>query len=1014
MTGETHDVGARLRELVIAGELAPLRVYLDGLTGADLKAGRTWVAGKHDVDRYPYPDELGDYVIQGPAGAEMARIDVGRPVRERAMQRARLLTYGRLSAPVAALKAVSAEGVWWDETDRDQLIAAFVDHDESWASSFATAADAVSPSARGAGMAALLLREVVEAHHLPVPTGRNFHAGWIRQVQYQADPSRRADGTPSLDALRADPFLPDVVHHQLASGEVGGWTGFGQVLPALAEEGLIDRDRILSVALEQLTAGQKPSSQKALAGVLTALELQPQEVPGGLDYLTSVLSSCHSSAAGVVLGLALDLVTSDVDAIDLARVVAPRSEKALRRSLLAALAPTRLGHRVSPQALLEAIDVLAAGDEDVSDMARYDKARAALGVVTTPDPVEPAPAPLGLWDLTPPALDEHQPVHSELPIRDIVKQHMRAKDKSWEQAQATERVLDALARSDLTTAGLVGIAHELVAEGRLSPVRSAALFESLFLGGAMRVVWPAALATAGLAATGRPRPGLDRLLAMLSSYAAEPPRPVRLPSRLVEIANGSTKAALEAARLVRLVDAPTDEAEPVEVDLALWDETTERPPQGLAFPPKRDLESVGRRLAAGWGHHSHQPDTRHRVRRSLVLEEIVELLSEHGVDAVRARLVEDVAHPSWPVAEGVGLWASGQLDLTTYWRLVEEVETVSGKSHEWRVRHDAYHRWSVRDGLRLDPPVMPAWWSDEDKFLEFLHACEVLLCAERGGRVLSSPDRVDGTLGLDALVDRLSKARTVGPVDLRLALARLRPTSPAHATRVPPSVHTDPALTVASGDRVMDAAEIVRGWVGAGGLRCRPGPDAYGLRTFHVESPWSWDSLPALSRRPVPDLPHFRHNDIWRLPGRPDVWLRNGLRVTSSRETLAQVGGTLDVPGWRTVLAALATVPPDYTAVDFAALVRLQRQGRLDPAVAAATATAEWDAGSSVIGDGVGWEHAFLRGALRGLWPVAVAVVEAGLARDEPPAEVEALQTMLRRYARHVPPAAVPAWLEAP
>ena len=82
--------------------------------------------------------------------------------------------------------------------------------------------------------------------------------------------------------------------------------------------------------------------------------------------------------------------------------------------------------------------------------------------------------------------------------------------------------------------------------------------------------------------------------------------------------------------------------------------------------------------------------------------------------------------------------------------------------------------------------------------------------------------------------------------------------------------------------------------------------------------------------------------------------------------------------------------------------------------VAAATATAEWDAGSSVIGDGVGWEHAFLRGALRGLWPVAVAVVEAGLARDERPAECDALQAVMRRYARHVPPGAVPTWLAEP
>lgn len=994
-----HEEGARLRALVVAGDLAALRAHVDELAGDDLKAARSWVAGTHDVDQYPVPSELGD------------PRDRDHYARIQRMRLARLTTWGRLGAPVAAAKIVAAESTYLTGDQLLELVPAFTERSREWAQAFATATDAVQPSARGAGMAYVLLRAVVVAHRLPVPTGRNFHRAWIREVSHDADPPAWVThSSPSLEPLLADPLLPDVVYHQLASGEVGSWTGFGAALHTLAQQELIDRDRTLAVALEQLTAGQRPASQKALASVLAALDLRAEEVPGGLVYLLSVLSSCHSSAAGVVLGLAIDLVSSDAEAIELARVMGPRSEKALRRRLLAALSPTGLGRRVSPEALLEAIDVLADGDDDVADRERYDKARAALGVAPAPEPAAAAPAPLGLWDLTPLRLEEQPPDHSGLPIRDIVKQHMRARDKSWEASQATERVLDALARGDLTTAGLVGIAHELIAEGRLSPVRSAVLFESLFLGGAMRLVWPAALATAGLAATGRPRPGLDRLLGLLSSYAAEPPRPVRLPSRLVEIASGSTKAALEAARLVRLVDAPTDGVEPVEVDLALWDETTERPPQGLAFPPKRDLDSVGRRVAAGWGHHSHQPDTRHRVQRCLALEEIVDLLPEHGVDVVRARLVEDVPHPYWPVAEAVALWASGRLDLTTYWRMVEVVDTVSGKSHEWRVHHDAFHRWSASDGLRSDPPVMPAWWSDDDQFLEFLHACEVLLCGERGGQVLSTPDRVDGTLGFDALLDRLSRARKVGPIDLRLALARLRPTSPENAARVPSTVHTDPALTTASGDHEMNAADLVRAWVGAGGLRCRPGPDAYGLRTFRVESPWSWDSLPALSRRPVPDLPHFRHIDIWRLPGRPDVWLRNGLRVTSSRETLAEVGGTLGVPGWRTVLAALATTPPDYTAVDFASLVRLMRQGRLDPAVAAATATAEWDAGSTVIGDGVGWEHAFLRGALRGLWPVAVAVVEAGLARDERPAEVEALQAVLRRYARHVPPGAVPTW----
>lgn len=315
MTGVTHDVGARLRALVLAGELGALHAYCDGLAGDDLKAARKWVAATHDVDDYPYPGELGNPRDQD----HYARIQ--------RMRLARLTTWGRLAAPVAAAKTVAAESTYLTGAQVVELVPAFVARDRAWAQAFATAADAVPPSARGAGMAYVLLRAVVVAHHLPVPTGRNFHGAWIREVAGHADPPAWVeDRSPSIEPLLTDPLLPDVVHHQLASGEVGGWTGFGAALPALVEKGLIDRDRTLAVALDQLTAGQKPSSQKALAGVLTALELRAEEVPGGLDYLTSVLSSCHGSAAGVVLAVAIDLVDQDAGAVELARVLAPRSE----------------------------------------------------------------------------------------------------------------------------------------------------------------------------------------------------------------------------------------------------------------------------------------------------------------------------------------------------------------------------------------------------------------------------------------------------------------------------------------------------------------------------------------------------------------------------------------------------------------------------------------------------------------------------------------------------------------
>jgi hypothetical protein len=145
-----------------------------------------------------------------------------------------------------------------------------------------------------------------------------------------------------------------------------------------------------------------------------------------------------------------------------------------------------------------------------------------------------------------------------------------------------------------------------------------------------------------------------------------------------------------------------------------------------------------------------------------------------------------------------------------------------------------------------------------------------------------------------------------------------------------------------------------------------------------------------------------------------DVWLRHGILQIGRDESPADVGGTIGVTGWDAILTGLGAQAGSYYAPDFASLVRLQNQGRLDPTTAAAAATARWDNGDpDFIGDALGWERAMLRGALRGLWPVAVAVVEAGMARPEPPPELDSLVAVLARRAHEVPREAVPAFLES-
>ena len=131
--------------------------------------------------------------------------------------------------------------------------------------------------------------------------------------------------------------------------------------------------------------------------------------------------------------------------------------------------------------------------------------------------------------------------------------------------------------------------------------------------------------------------------------------------------------------------------------------------------------------------------------------------------------------------------------------------------------------------------------------------------------------------------------------------------------------------------------------------------------------------------------------------------------------SVADVGGTIGATGWDSLLLTLGTEASrhsSYAPPDFEALVRLQDQDRLDPATAARAASARWDEGlPDFIGDALGWDRAFLRGAMRGLWPAAVAVVEAGLRRDERPAGLDALVAVLRRHVHEAPREAVPAFL---
>ncbi len=282
--------------------------------------------------------------------------------------------------------------------------------------------------------------------------------------------------------------------------------------------------------------------------------------------------------------------------------------------------------------------------------------------------------------------------------------------------------------------------------------------------------------------------------------------------------------------------------------------------------------------------------------------------------------------------------------------------------------------------------------------------------------MVSAPDVADSTLGLGTLLDRLEATPAVGPIDLMLAMHRLRPTVPEDAARVAVEVPLAPTLTTPDGTATLSASALLREWLAGGGVRVEvveEDTEIPGALEILVRPPVPWSVCEAITFSDHLVGPRLTPgHDAFVLPGRPSVALAWGLGVEFSNEThFVEVGGELEPAAWDYLLRALGRGEevPSYLTLGhsaFVTLVRLQDQGRLDPEVAVAAATARWDSVKpGFTGGAVNWERAFLRGAMCGLWPVAVAVAAAGLERKDRPPDLDALLDVLARHVHEVPDA---------
>ncbi len=92
-----------------------------------------------------------------------------------------------------------------------------------------------------------------------------------------------------------------------------------------------------------------------------------------------------------------------------------------------------------------------------------------------------------------------------------------------------------------------------------------------------------------------------------------------------------------------------------------------------------------------------------------------------------------------------------------------------------------------------------------------------------------------------------------------------------------------------------------------------------------------------------------------------------------------------------------------------AALVEFLQHDRLDPVLAAEAALGRHAAGTLALPTSVqAWDQIIASGALRGMWPLALAVAEALCGASPKPAGLPALLRLLVTYAHEVPEPWVP------
>lgn len=901
--------------------------------------------------------------------------------------------------------------------------------DPTWLSTFLVAA---VPRLNGAPIDVLRLMVPFRSGH------PEFEDAWSRDVV--ARHTQR-----DVDVLLADPAAGDALVHAAGSGRLGQFRL--QLTNAdvrdLADRGVADRDLLLQECLVTLADDSPPSHQRVLGALLASLGLRPDDVTGGFDQAHGLVADRHAAVAVAALPVALDLAAGPDDLLRLASAVGTRPERRLRVLLLKLVTAPEQVARLGASAAADAVRTMAEHDDDAAFLAAAGAATERLGG-TTPAGRTPVAAP-SPWDQPPTPSGGRRPpvVPTALPTWTALLRrgrNVRVLEEDWVVDESLRAVAAGRFDPDVFAAGIRG----LLVRGDLVLPRLTSMLEVLFERGGLAAAYSPALALADVAAEQRTT-GLHGLLRLLARYArpdAGAPGPHLLELAVDDGPGSTSKAALEARELVaRLGAEPTPAVTGPGEPVGLWSIGLDPAPGDVALTGGDPADLVT--LAARVGDDG---ELRYRwlsmnafdgawPRPGVLLADVVAAVATHGAAPVREAL-RDVAieqlpgsgprwhHPSpGPVAAAVQLWAVGALTLSTYprlWTARLEDRTDAARAPDSALWDERGRRPPL---LRLDrsllsaDPVLPQVLGSPPTRLLLQHACETLLLAPGRSAPLSTPTRLDGTVALDDVLDRLPLG-PVGPLDLLLALHRLCPWSDAAAARlgaVDPHLLTDPSV---SGRAPLPVAEVLRRWVDGGGLppvRSVAVPGRNGPEWEHEADPapvsWSETDVAPVDVLASPN-PTFSAGAYLRVaPGRPDAAVA---RVHDPHPVSPQD------------LAALLTLHGHgHAGVDWLVSALFGSDHRRDEIVAVVAARATPERVDPELLRTVVREHLdlglvtparatpvlrslFQHGGLPTWWPVALTVAAAGCSASRVPSGLADLLSLLADTVVEVPDRRLP------